>query len=240
MSNLSIVIPVYNSYCSLDELIESLKLRYPECEIVLVDDNSHDDSFSKLKELYERYNSLKIIRLDKNYGQQQAIKCGLKFTSHEYIVTMDDDLQHPVSEISKLVTEVKKGFDVCYGVSLHKPQKCFRKLGSKLTDKLFNLITKKPNDIKVSSFRCLNRQIVDQINQDKTSFVYLSAITLKLTKNITTIEVANNQRKYGKSQYNYWKLFKLFIKLYIYYQDKTWLKVFRVTKKQYSIAEKYI
>ncbi len=239
--SISVVIPVYNSRKSLDELYNRLssilKLICYEYEIILVDDGSIDDSFSKIKELHYRDNSVKAISLDGNYGQQNAIKCGFEFASGEYIITLDDDLQHNPEDIERLIKKLDKGYDIVYGIALNKQHSFFRNIGSKLTNYLFNRICNKPKDVKVSSFRVIKTDLLDEIKEDKTSFVYITAISLKITRNIGNIYINHEARKYGTSNYNFKKLVGLFLKLYIYYSDSRIFKYFIKDKAQFSIKE---
>ncbi len=240
----SVVIPVYNSYNSLEELCfrltKVLKEMFLEYEIILVDDNSKDDSFIKMKELHQRYDTLKIIRLCNNYGQQNAIMCGFEFATGDFIITMDDDLQHQPEELIKMMKQLEKGYDVVYGIAQNKQHGIFRNIGSKMTNILFNKICNKPRNIRVSSFRIIKKSILDKIIEDKTYFVYITAITLKITTNIGDVLVEHKSRKYGRSNYNFLKLLRLFLKLYIYYSNSILSRIVKKNKLQYIICEKYL
>jgi len=120
MVKISVVIPVYNSKPTLEVLCHRLKDTFKalllDFEIILVDDCSTDDSFSKMIELYSQEPRVKIIQLKRNYGQQNALICGLHYVTGEYAVIMDDDLQNPPEEISKLRNKILEGYDVVYGL----------------------------------------------------------------------------------------------------------------------------
>lgn len=242
-SSVSIVIPVYNSVSSLDELyielIKVLETIFMDYEVILVDDYSSDDSFVKMREIHEKNNKFKVIRLKKNYGQQNAIKCGLDFASKDYVITMDDDLQHSPEEIIKIMKKMDEGYDVVYGIAQKKEHNSLRNLGSKGTNYLFNIICHKPKDIKVSSFRCIRKDILKEIKKDKTSFVYISAIILDITKNIGNIYIKHKPRRYGRSNYNFSKLAKLFLKLYLYYSHTKLFKRFQKDEPQFEVYESH-
>ncbi len=241
--NISVIIPVYNSEKSLYELyIRLSSFLENSCnnhEIILIDDGSTDHSYIEMGKLHEVDNRVKAIGLDGNFGQQNALMCGLRHAKYETIVTMDDDLQHPPEEIIKLLNELGQGYDVVYGIPLNKKHSFYRNIGTKLTDGLFHIICGKPNGIRVSSFRAMRKHIVEAISIDNTSFVYISAITLKHTKNIGNVMVTHNERKFGKSNYNMIQLTKVFLKLFIYYSG-----VFRATghhtKPQYVLKNTYL
>ncbi|HKL13132.1 MAG TPA: glycosyltransferase family 2 protein [Halanaerobiales bacterium] len=238
----SIVIPVYNSFNALGELYNklthTLESNFTDYEIIMVDDNSSDKSFEKLREIHYKDKRIKIIKLAENFGQQNALMCGFHFSKGNYIVTMDDDLQHLPVDIIKLYQEIKKGYDIVYGIPAERQHLFYRRVGSYLTDKIFNLITNKSKNIRVSSFRILKKSLSKKIIKDKRSFVYLSAIVLNLTDNIGNIYIEHEDRKHGNSNYNFLKLFKLFSKLYIYYADNKICKLFRKNNPQFVIEEK--
>lgn len=241
-SSISAIIPVYNSRNSLDELYcrlsTVLKRASSKYEIILVDDGSIDNSYEKMLELHYKDNQVKVIRLDGNFGQQNAIMCGFHYAQGEYIITLDDDLQHMPEHIEKLMYKLDEGYDVVYGIAEKKQHSFYRNLGSKMTNHLFNKICSKPEDIRVSSFRVIRRNIISEIIKNDLSFVYLSAITLKITKNIGNVYVKHDTRKYGSSNYNFIKLLKLFVKLYVYYSDSRFVKLFVSSAPQFKIKDK--
>ena len=110
-------------------------------------------------------------------------------------------------------------------------------MGSKLTNYLFDLITSKNKDTRVSSYRIIKADLVKKITKSKSSFVYISAILLKYTNNIGNIYVSHYDRKHGKSNYNFVNLIKLFMNLYIYYGNLSILKYFRDDSEQYIIEK---
>ncbi|MFZ7121094.1 MAG: glycosyltransferase family 2 protein [Eubacteriaceae bacterium] len=222
---ISVIIPVYNSYYSIEEVVERIfeilnqeELRF---EIILVDDFSTDNSSIKLKELNKKDVKIKTISLTKNYGQQGAIKYGMNMANGNLIITMDDDLEHQPEDIMLLIKEIKKGYDVVYAIPNNKKYPFYRKLGSRLVDAFFTLCLHKPKNIKVSSFRIIDQEIVGKVLQDETPYVYITAIILKFTKKIGNVYVNHVDRKYGKSNYNIRKLISLFTKLFFYYGVKT-------------------
>ncbi|MEK6264480.1 MAG: glycosyltransferase family 2 protein [Clostridium sp.] len=238
---ISVVVPVYNSKNSLEKfyiiLSKELKKICDDYEIIMVDDGSPDNSYETMKKLQSIDSRVRIIKLDGNFGQQNALMCGFHYSTGEYVVTLDDDLQHPPEEIYKLKKKIDEGYDVVYGIPIIKKHSGYRKMGSKMTDYMFNKICSKPKNIKVSSFRIIRKNIVNEIIKDKTSFVYISAITFKNTRSISNVEVKHNLRKYGKSNYNFYKLFKLYLKLYMYYSNHKIFKNFTSSREQFRIKD---
>ncbi|MDF2892838.1 MAG: glycosyltransferase [Clostridia bacterium] len=240
ISSISIVIPVYNSYASIQELtvrlIKVLSLTASEYEIIMVDDGSKDKSIEKIKEVLAKNHAIKLISLTGNFGQQNAIMCGLRYAKGDYVITMDDDLQNPPEEIAALMQEVEKGYDVVYGIPKVKQHSRTRNFGSLMADFLFDAVCGKPRSIRVSSFRVLKKEIVQSVIEEKSSFVYISAATLKYTKNIGNVQVQHEVRRHGTSNYNLWKLLKLFYNIYFNYGRPSKLLV-QNRRPQYVIKE---
>ena len=217
----SVVVPVYNSEASLDELCSrihevfvKLKENY---EIVLVDDSSTDNSWRVMKTLRKKNSNIKIIQLMKNFGQHNALICGLHHVSGRYVITMDDDLQNPPEEIPILTHEIKKGYDLVIGALDAKHDRLFKKVGSFLIRYLNTTIFNKPKDIKLSSFRIMTRALTDEIMVLKTPYPYIAGMLLSLTSNIANVTVKHEKRKYGRSTYGLNKLIKLAFNLIINY-----------------------
>ncbi len=240
--SISVVIPVYNSRDSLEELYERLSTVFKSIcnhyEIILVDDGSQDNSYEIMQRLHHKDPKVKIIQLNGNFGQQNALMCGFYYAYGDYVVTIDDDLQHRPEEIYKMIQKLDDGYDVVFGIPIKKQHSFYRNIGSKMTDYLFNKICLKPKNIKVSSFRAIKKNIIEQIIKDETSFVYISAIIYKNTQNIGNVHVKHDARKYGKSNYNFIKLFKLFTKLYIYYSNTLFFRGFKRSCPQFEIKDK--
>ncbi|WP_018306907.1 glycosyltransferase family 2 protein [Desulfitobacterium hafniense] len=242
MEKISVVVPVYNSEGTLEILCQRLKetlKRLPlEYEIILVDDGSKDSSFGKMMEIHSMDSSVKIIQLKRNFGQQNALMCGLHYVTGKYAVIMDDDLQNPPEEIVKLWYKMQEGYDIVYGLpALNiKKEQGYRYWGGILRDLLFNLMINKPLQIKVSTFRIVHRDLVDKIIKDQTSFVYISAIIFKHKVKAANIEVEHHKRKVGRSNYNMLQLARLYFKILFNY-GPVFSKFARTSRPQYEIAQ---
>lgn len=239
-TDISVVIPVFNSGKSLEKLYMRLTAVLEKLcssfEIIFIDDGSQDDSYDQVCRLQEKDARIKAVRFQKNFGQQNAIMCGLRYAKGDYVVTMDDDLQNPPEEIAKLLIKLKEGFDAVYGIPIQKMHSAGRNLGAAARDKVFSMICRKPRDIKLSSFRVMNQRLVSRIIQDKTSFVYISAIILKNTTNIGNVLVEHYPRIYGSSNYSFVRLAELLIKIFINYSRLcTFVKV--TSSPQYVVSD---
>ena len=152
---LSIVIPVYNSEQALDELVTQLKaeLSAYEFEIVFVNDSSRDGSIRVLRQLAQKNANITVLDLARNFGQHNAIMAGLRQVRGDIVVLMDDDLQHPPSEVHKLIEPLlKDACDVVFGNYRVKKHNWFRNLGSKFNDRLASVIIQKYLFLLLSSF----------------------------------------------------------------------------------------
>ncbi len=217
----SIVIPVYNSSrsietvcCGIRDLFKALNQSY---EIVLVDDASQDQSWNILQKLHVAHPNIKIIQLMRNFGQQNALLCGFKHALGEFIITMDDDLQHPPKEIPKLIAKIDEGHDVVIGALISKQDNTTKKIGSRLVDWINRSVFHKPKELKLSSFRILRRTVVKAIGQIHTPYPYLTGMIFSVTRNVVNVEVIHRPRQHGQSNYNLKKLISLAFNLLIHY-----------------------
>ncbi len=131
---LSIIVPVYNSAEVLPKLVERLDLilrgRGTPFEAILVNDGSRDNSWRVVCELASRHSWVRGINLMRNYGQHNALLCGIRAARYKTSVTMDDDLQNPPEEIPRLLAELDRGFDVVYGAPRKEQHGLWRDLAS--------------------------------------------------------------------------------------------------------------
>lgn len=219
MIKYSIVIPVYNAEKSLDLLYNRIRNVFEkeireEFELILVDDCSSDKSYEIIKTLTEKDSRIIGVQLAKNHGQQKAVLCGMRYTSGEYVITMDDDLQHPPEEIPKLIKKIREtdNIDVVIGAYAAKKHNIIRKLGSKLMDMSSNMIFKKPKNLKLTSFRIIKRFVIDYLTKVNISSPTVGPLLLQTTSRIVNITVRHEERRFGHSGYTFLKLCKIFLK----------------------------
>lgn len=217
----SVVIPIYNSEQSLEELCLRIRQVFTELnesyEIILVEDSSSDNSWQVMKTLRGNNTDIKIIQLMRNFGQQNALMCGFHNVTGRYIITMDDDLQNPPEEIPKLIDEIKKGYDSVIGALNVKQDTITKKTASFLIRSINTRIFNKPKNLKLSSFRIMTRALTDEIKILKTPYPYITGMLLSITTNIGNVTVKHEKRRYGRSMYNFSKLIKLAFNLIINY-----------------------
>lgn len=218
---LSIVIPVYNSEEILDELINQItsaidkKINlFKEFEIILVNDSSEDSSWQKIKDISNNQKNIIGINLSKNFGQHNALMAGIKISRGDFLITMDDDLQHPPSYIEEIINKLNEGLDVCYTKYQNNKYSFIKKLGSIVNDKVANVVLDKPKNIYLSSYKGIKKNVINELKKFNGPYVYLDGLILNITSNIGSIDIEHNKRLKGNSGYSFKKLFSLWLKVF--------------------------
>ena len=209
-SFLSIVIPVYNSADTLNLLVEKLEEVLPEIsqqfEIILVNDGSRDESWRTIELLMRSHPAVRGINLMRNYGQHNALLCGVRAAQGDIIVTMDDDLQHPPKEIPVLLSRLNEGFDVVYGSPRKMPHSLWRNLASRISKKSLSWVMGVKTVREISAFRCFRTQLRDAFKNYQSPGVILDVLLSWGTTRFTHVVVDENPREFGQSNYTFSKL----------------------------------
>ncbi len=212
----SIVIPCYNSSHTISEVVGLIKEEMPKCnitdyELILVNDCSPDggETIKVLKSLAKENDRIKVVDLAKNAGQHNAIMAGLNYAEGDVIIGMDDDMQTHPSQISILLSELDKGYDIVYGYYPEKKESGFRKFGSYINHLSVRILIGKPKELKTSSFWVIRKFVRDSVISYKGSFAYMQGLFLRTTNNIASVPIKHYERAYGKSNYTFKKLVKL-------------------------------
>jgi glycosyltransferase involved in cell wall biosynthesis len=216
---LSIVIPVYNSADTIGLVVNELvKLDVPDgLEIVLVDDGSQDDSLSICQELVKNASlPITLVEHARNYGEHNAVLTGLRHTCGDYVITMDDDMQNPPSEVPTLLRKAQHSKnDVIYSYFEKKQHAAWRNIGSWLANKTASWVLHKPNDLYLSSFRCMSRFIVDQIIRFEGPFPYIDGLIFQSTNKVGSVLVEHHARSDNESSYTLSRLLRLWVSILI-------------------------
>ena len=215
MIDISIVTPVYNSENNLVELHKQIRHTLVDLkfELILVNDQSKDNSWKVIEKLTQEFTNIIGINLRKNSGQDNAIFAGIQYAKGNYIVIIDDDLQHSPRDIIKLYEEVKKGYDVCYANFENKKQALWKNIGSWLNGKMAEIIIAKPKDIYLSPFKIIKKDIIDEVKSTNYLYPYIDGIIFSITNNITQIDAKHYDRFSGVSNYTLLESIKVFMKL---------------------------
>ena len=217
----SVVIPCYNSEKSIQDVVRMVMeefRRLPDytCEFVLVNDNSRDRTFEKIRELCREYSNVKGINLMRNFGQHNALMAALHYVSGDLILGMDDDLQTHPSQISKLLFKIAEGYDLVYGIYEKRKNSAVKNLSSKLNEVTSRLLLGRPREIHSSNFWIITRAVAEEVVKYPGFSPYIDGIFYRTTHNIGNVVVEHHKREYGTSNYTFKKLLKLWMAYWNY------------------------
>jgi len=211
--DVSIVIPVYNEEANLEPLYERLKRVLEDLgrpyEVVFVDDGSRDGSLEILRRLQKKHEEVRLIQLNRNYGQHAAVFAGFDHVRGGVVVTLDADLQNPPEEIPSLLDKIAEGHDVVGGWRENRQDHAFRRLSSRIA----NRITSKVVGVEMRDYGCMlrayRREVVEVLRgcSEVTSFIPALANTFAASP--TEIPVRHERRTNGRSKYSPFRLIRL-------------------------------
>lgn len=207
---ISVVVPVYNAETSLAELIQRLeavlRAEAREFEVLLIDDASGDASWQRIQELARERRWLRGVRFTRNFGQHNALLAGIRRARHEWIVTLDDDLQHPPEEIPKLLAKLREGFDVVYGTPDRERHGRLRDWSSVVTKLALQGAMGAEIARVVGPFRVFHRDLRDAFADFRSPYVSVDVLLTWATTSFAAIPVRHEARREGKSNYTFRKL----------------------------------
>jgi glycosyltransferase involved in cell wall biosynthesis len=208
--DVSVVVPVYNGAAALPELVARLATvlahRAPHSEIVLVNDGSRDASWQVILELAARDPRVRGIDLMRNYGQHNALLCGIRAAAGAVVVTMDDDLQHPPEEIPKLLDALEAGagdVDVVYGAPLAERHGLLRNLASRATKLVLEGTMGAAVARRVSAFRAFRAELRQGFAHYGNPYVSIDVLLTWATTRFAVVPVRHDERRSGASNYTF-------------------------------------
>ena len=217
MQVISFVIPCYASEGSvalvMDE-IRSVVGQRPEYdyEIVAVNDFSPDNVMDVLRTQAALDPKVKAIDLAKNGGRHNALICGCHYTTGDYVVFIDDDLQCPTDQLWNLLAPLESGnYDVSIAKYPKKRQSAFKNFGSWVNDSVANWLLGKSKDLKFSNFSVMRRFVKDEVIRYTNPYPYLSGLMLRATSRVTNVVMEERERTIGVGHYNFKKSFALWM-----------------------------
>lgn len=216
---LSIVVPVYRSAQILPQLVDQIHAEMckeglvDSFELLLVNDASTDSSWEVIRSLALKYTFIKGISLRRNFGQHNAIMAGLNYVNGDFVILMDDDLQHPPNAIGDMVRALSEGYDVCYTNYLNRQHVIWKKLGSRFNDWVATHLLGKPKGLYLSSFKAIRKEVVEEIVKYDGPYAYIDGLILDVTRFITTIPIEHQARHEGEGNYNLRRSFSLWMKM---------------------------
>jgi len=208
--SLSVVIPVYRTERILPELyrqlLDALEATGRIFEIVFIEDCGGDGSWSLIKGLAERDSRVRGLKLSRNFGQHNALLCGIRAARYEIIITMDDDLQHRPDQISLLLAKLEEGCDVVYGVPQAEQHGLLRDLASRLTKLALQSAMGAENARNVSAFRAMRSSVRCSFEDYRSPNVSIDVLLSWGTQAFGAVKTQHDARTEGVSSYTFGKL----------------------------------
>lgn len=201
----SIVVPVYKSTNSLRELAQRIDAVFSNIpnshyELIFVNDSPfYAETGRVLEDILNSSSRVIVIELMKNFGQQPATLCGVAHAKGNFVITMDDDLQHRPEDIPRLIEQQQH--DIVIARLRRKKHSIFKRLSSHVKGYFDRIILGKPRHIKLSSFRLLKQDIAKLMFKRKTPYPFIPALLFSITRDIVNVNVQHSQRDHGKSNY---------------------------------------
>src|SRR5438128_6360228 len=221
---LSLVIPVYNGSRTIGPLVEKITKIFGSTsfEIVLVNDGSEDESETVCIQLAEKFpQNVTFVHLSRNFGEHSAVLAGFTQARGRYVAVLDDDSQNPPEEVVRMLDELKrKNYDVVYGHYIEKKHSWFRNLGSRFNDRIATLMLHKPKDLYLSSFKVMNRFLINEIIKYRGPYPYTDGLIYRVTRNIGQIPVEHRASASGPSRYTFRKLVRLWLNMFLNFSIK--------------------
>jgi polyisoprenyl-phosphate glycosyltransferase len=212
----SIVVPVFNSCEIAPELFRRVCscLANIEFELILVNDGSSDHSWEIISALSKQNPQVVAIDLRANYGQDNAILAGLRQVTGDYVVIMDDDLQHDPADIPSMIEKCATGFDVVFADFRVWKQSVARKAGSRLNGGFARWLLGKPRGLYLSPFKIMNGSFAKEVARFNGPYPYIDGIILALCPRIAQVIVSHHERYSGRSNYTLQKSTSLWFRLF--------------------------
>lgn len=209
---ISVIVPAYNEEESLEsfykELIEVIPILDKTYEIIFIDDGSTDSTLKILKKLAEKDKTIKIFSFRRNYGKAEALNLGFQKAKGDYVFTMDADLEDKPSQMPKLLNKIKEGWDGVSGWRKNRKHSIFRVLSSNLS----NFIIGKIWGLNLHDYNCgfkvLTNEAAKSLQLYGGLYRFMSVLAHQKGFKITEVIVEHQNRKYGKSKYGFFKLWK--------------------------------
>ena len=214
-NSLSIVIPIYNDQEVIAELLRRLtavvETIVPEYEIILVDDGSRDNSWAIMQEERAQRAHLRIARLSRNFGQQNAIAAGLSLTTKELIVLMDSDLQDRPEDLPVLIDALLANEQATMAIAQWEERKDSRmKIAvSRLFQNVSNAITDIHTMPRLGIFRVMKKSVVEELRRFPEKTATAVSLLYFIGSKYVAVPLKRDARFAGKSGYNLKKMLAL-------------------------------
>jgi polyisoprenyl-phosphate glycosyltransferase len=207
---LSVVVPVFGCRECLrhlhERLLATLNGLYTNYEIVLVDDRAEDGSWEEIERLVEMDESVRGVRLSRNFGQHAAITAGMEQARGDWVVVMDCDLQDPPEDIPRLYAKALEGHEIVFGRRGHKPTGALRRLIGRLYFQGIRVLGGARLDGQYGNFSIISRKVVNAFLALRDQDRHYVMILMWLGFDAATIDYEPAQRYRGQSSYSFARL----------------------------------
>jgi polyisoprenyl-phosphate glycosyltransferase len=212
---LSIVVPLYNEaetvaplLARIGDVSERLRTNF-DCEIVLVNDGSADDTAAAIRREMERRPHIVFVNLSRNFGHQLAATAGMEIASGDAVVLMDGDLQDPPELIETFVRKWREGYDVVYAVRRARPgESRFKLLTARAFYRIIKRLTKVAIPLDAGDFRLMSRRVVNALRRSPERNRFLRGMVSWVGFSQTAIEYDRDVRYAGKTKYPLGKMIR--------------------------------
>jgi glycosyltransferase involved in cell wall biosynthesis len=207
--DISVVVPVYNGMDALPELRRRLRETMDKLgrshELILVDDRGQKDAWNVIEGLARDYPEVTGLRLTRNFGQHAATVCGIGIARGTWIVTMDDDLEHPPEELPAMLAAASGESALVYAVFEERTHSAFRNVSSEMMRRMLKRAFPELNQ-DYSSFRVIHRSLAKRLDAFGLHRPYIDGYLSWMTSSVTTVPVRHATREHGASAYTVPKL----------------------------------
>ncbi len=210
---LSVVVPLFNEAETLARLYERLTQTLTALgrswEVVFVDDGSRDGSLELLRRFHADDRHVRVVRLNRNYGQHAAVLAGMERARGEVVVTLDGDLQNPPEEIPRLLAEIDKGHDVVGGWRVSRQDPWIRRLLSAAVNRVISATV----GVRMRDYGCMlrayRREVVEHLLQCRETSLFIPALANTFAASVAEVPVSHEPRRHGRSHYGLLRLLRL-------------------------------
>jgi polyisoprenyl-phosphate glycosyltransferase len=219
---ISVVIPVYRSEATLDELysriVQTLEPLVATFEIVFVEDCGGDNAWDVIQRIAASDPRVRGFKLSRNFGQHAATICGFSHAKGQWVATIDDDLEQAPELLSALYQKAQEGYDLVYGIYPERSHTVWRNKTSDLARWLFKKAIPSLND-QYTSLRFIRGDIARELERFDSPFPFIDGYLSWLTNHYAVVEAPHHARQFGKSNYTFRKLVTHTINIFVSFSD---------------------
>ena len=214
MKTVDIVVPCYNEEQVLHLFYEETtkivtEIKDYSFKYIFIDDGSRDKTFEVLKELGEKYDNVKYISFAKNFGKEAGMYAGLTYSTGDYVIVMDADLQHPPTLIPEMIQGIEEGYDCC--AARRTTRKGEARIRSAFS-RMFYKINSKMTDVDLVQgavdYRIMSRQMVDAVLSLSERQRFSKGIFSWVGFDTKWISFNTVDRQFGQTTWKFSSLFK--------------------------------